>query len=683
MPALYPPSAVRLFASLARRYIVPGAAKDAGLRLVFDLESDGLLADATKVHCVGGTGLDDDSVDEFGPEQIPAALEYLTQAAAVIGHNALTFDVPLLAQLHGWRPKIVRDTLVASRLILPNLADLDNEVAARTGASLGKLHGKYSLAAWGIRLGIPKVGTDIDVWAAWTPEIQERCAVDVTICKALWHFLQVDGYSQQAIELEHHVAVVCDQITRDGAPFDVAAAEYLQREWEARRDELERQLQQQLPELDNPNSRKQIGALLESRGWKPSKRTEKTSAPVIDDEVLESLPALYPEFAGLFEYDLLRRRIAQLATGPKALLKCVSDDGRIHGGLVHIGTPHSRAKHFSPNLGQVPNPKKGARYAAEFRALFRHPGDWIFVACDQKNLQDRCFAHYLAEFDGGAYAEAFRTGIDPHWRNACAFGLISEGTAYDKANLVHIALREAAKRLLYAILFGAGPKRISEILSETVRAVRFLDANYTTSTSGADVLDRFVRATPGLAQLRATLSAQHLRNGWVLGLDGRRVPTGADYKSLNRLVTSAEAITCKRWLANVYDELSKKFRYGWDGDVIIALWVHDEITCCCRPEIDEQVGEIMVRHAKEVRRALSAQACLSRPNTKSDAAGLVSHRRCGHAIDYAKVRCSQLAGWWRCARRQFLVMSAILTVAPNTKLALELAALASPARLLN
>ena len=247
MPALYPPSAVRLFASLARQYIVPGAAKDAGLRLVFDLESDGLLADATKVHCVGGTGLDDDSVDEFGPEQIPAALEYLTQAAAVIGHNALTFDVPLLAQLHGWRPKIVRDTLVASRLILPNLADLDNEVAARTGASLGKLHGKYSLAAWGIRLGIPRVGTDIDVWAAWTPEIQERCAVDVTICKALWHFLQVDGYSQQAIELEHHVAVVCDQITRDGAPFDVAAAEYLQREWEARRDELERQLQQQLP----------------------------------------------------------------------------------------------------------------------------------------------------------------------------------------------------------------------------------------------------------------------------------------------------------------------------------------------------------------------------------------------------------------------------------------------------
>src|SRR5262249_11968483 len=58
-------------------------------------------------------------------------------------------------------------------------------------------------------------------------------------------------------------------------------------------------------------------------------------------------------------------------------------------------------------------------------------------------------------------------------------------------------------------------------------------------------------------------------------------------------------IICKRWLMRVHDELCTRFRYGWDGDVVIVLWIHDELVCCSRPEIAEAVGEILVRHAKE------------------------------------------------------------------------------------
>ena len=42
--------------------------------------------------------------------------------------------------------------------------------------------------------------------------MQERCAGDVVICKALWRFLQPDGYSREAIELEHRAA---DDLRRD------------------------------------------------------------------------------------------------------------------------------------------------------------------------------------------------------------------------------------------------------------------------------------------------------------------------------------------------------------------------------------------------------------------------------------------------------------------------------------
>jgi hypothetical protein len=45
----------------------------------------------------------------------------------------------------------------------------------------------------------------------------------------------------------------------------------------------------------------------------------------------------------------------------------------------------------------------------------------------------------------------------------------------------------------------------------------------------------------------------------------------------------------------VHDELDQRF----GGNAHIALWVHDEIVVCCRPDIAKQIGELLVYHAKE------------------------------------------------------------------------------------
>jgi DNA polymerase I-like protein with 3'-5' exonuclease and polymerase domains len=405
------------FKRLASRYSVPANTCADGPLAAFDIESDNLLTTATRLHCISVADLDSDRVDTYGPDEISAALEYLSRIRYLVGHNIINFDLPLLRRLCNWTPAVdcaIVDTLVASRLILPNIDDLDDVAAAMGDPPLGKLRGRHSLEAWGVRLGVPKIGTEIEDWLQWSPEIQERCAGDATLCKAVWHFLQPDGYARQAMELEHRVAPICERITSDGVPFDLQAAAKLHDIWAARRAELEAPLRRQFPDA-NLNSRIQIAALLEARGWVPEKRTEKTKQPVIDDEVLETIPALYPEFSGLAEYLILGRRLAQLTSGREAWRRRVGGDGRIHGGLVHIGTPHSRAKHLAPNLAQVPNPKKGKPFASECRALFQAPEGWVFVAADQATLQDRGFAHYLTQFDGGAYAQAFLSGKDQHW----------------------------------------------------------------------------------------------------------------------------------------------------------------------------------------------------------------------------------------------------------------------------
>jgi hypothetical protein len=299
-----------------------------------------------------------------------------------------------------------------------------------------------------------------------------------------------------------------------------------------------------------------------------------------------------------------------LSTGKEAWLKHVRADGRIHGGIIPIGTPHSRAKH-----SQVPNPKKGKPFSAECRALFRSNDGWVFVAADQAGLQDRGFAHYLHPHDGGAYGKTFGDGTDTHWKTVIALELVPSGTKRAKDNKLHTALREGAKTFRYAFIFGAQAARAGQIIYGIARSALQLDPasnlhrQFFGGTArppesklrgvGGKARKRFIDNTPGLAQLKQKLEKQANRYGWVPGLDGRRVPVRALYTALNYIITASEAVVCKRWLVQVYDELCARFRYGWDGDVVLVLWVHDELVACCRPEIADQVGEIMARHGRE------------------------------------------------------------------------------------
>ena len=232
------------------------------------LKADGLLESVTKIHCIVISAVDSDRVYEYGPGQIDEALEHLSRADMLIGHNIQGFDLPALLKLHDWAPPPecrVIDTLIAGRLILPNLDRLDGEVVQRTkDKAFGKVFGKHTLQAWGVRLGLMKVGTELENWAEWTPEIQARCVRDVGINKKYYQFLRPDGYPQAALDLEHIVAAICDRITTDGVPFDTAAAEQLCADWEARRAALLTPLREQFPTVKNIGSRQQLGALLEN-----------------------------------------------------------------------------------------------------------------------------------------------------------------------------------------------------------------------------------------------------------------------------------------------------------------------------------------------------------------------------------------------------------------------------------
>ena len=173
---------------------------------------------------------------------------------------------------------------------------------------------------------------------------------------------------------------------------------------------------------------------------------------------------------------------------------------------------------------------------------------------DQADLQDRGFAHYLAAFDGGAYAKAFSPATisigGPRPRSVS----LPDGTERDKENKVHARHpRGQQKRSATRFCSAAAPARAGQIIGDTARAAQQIDSGSdllqrffagaahpneaALKRVGKRALDKFMAATPGLRQLRKSLEAQARQHGWLPGLDGRRVPVRALYTALNYIVT--------------------------------------------------------------------------------------------------------------------------------------------------
>jgi DNA polymerase I len=633
-------------------------------RYLFDTESDGFVATSTKVHCVSIRDVDTKEHWSYGPAQIAEALEKLSEAEVLIGHNIQKHDLPLLLKLYGWKPKegfIIKDTMIIARLKYPNVKDTDGELVRAGKMPAGKKYqGKHSLASWGFRLGENKgdyaalreqegvalglTGKQLAdfVWGTYTPELHTYMDQDTLTNLKLWEHLDPDNYSLAAIELEHRIAIVCHAMEQAGVPFDTEKATALHVHLVTEKSLVEDQLVKQfgswevptellVPKRDNktlgyvkgvavqkyktvtfnPGSRDNIAYVLKQRGWKPTKFTDGGKAQ-FDEEVLASVVAEFPEMAGIDRYLMLDKRLSQLADGKQAWLTAVQEDGRIHGIINPMGTTTSRASHFLPNLGQVPN--MASPYGPECRELFYAPKGWKFLGADMSGLELRALAHYLVPLDGGKYMLIVTNG-DVHWLHAQVMGLSAEER--DKHSDLHTVLREdGSKRFIYAYIYGAWDGMCGQIMHDClVKAARMGPAGLAlyekffprhkitgerreTTLVGRKVRADFLKRIDGFEKLKAKLDNQVERFNWVYGLDERKIPIRSKHSSLNFLIQSCGAILCKRWVCDTYDELTSKYRWGYDGDFVMCLWCHDEIQIVCREGLETDIGEIVVKHAR-------------------------------------------------------------------------------------
>ena len=173
----------------------------AGDTIVFDLETNGLLNDATRIHCISLYSCSDDRTESFNdekyadsPKELPmggnysitTALGFLEVADYIIGHNIINFDIPVIKKFYHWfNPRgTIIDTLLLSKLYHPNLFDIDK---GKNWPHMPlQLYGRHSLEAYGYRLGKYKgeFGKTTD-WSEWSQDMQDYCEQDVAVTKKL------------------------------------------------------------------------------------------------------------------------------------------------------------------------------------------------------------------------------------------------------------------------------------------------------------------------------------------------------------------------------------------------------------------------------------------------------------------------------------------------------------------
>jgi hypothetical protein len=594
--------------------------------LAFDIEADGLLLAATTIHCGVVEDIETGERHEFTD---PTKLyHHLLTADRLVAHNGRMYDCPMLERLVG-RPNDLPtlppclDTLLISRLLWP---DKGNTPA-----------GGHSLEKWGEFLGSKKLHTDIEDWSIYTTEMLERCGSDVSVQVRLYKYLipKLSGWGQ-SVQLEHTVATIIAKQIENGFPINMDKVDALEMDLLSNRaeemDKLgdipawveEKELKSPAYWSDpldgerwptkgaapskvrgrlergpnkikrteipfNPNSGDHIRRLFKekyqweglvigkNRDGSPRIETTDSGLPSVKESVLSKLP--YHEAQSLATISKITK-ILSFVNGYREY----AVDERIHGSLITNGTVAGRMSHSSPNMGQNPAanteeillpsgekkevPIWGRRggWGIDCRDLFESREGWVLVGMDAKGLEGRMLGNRVAEYDGGAYASMLETS-DIHSVNQKLAGLPT---------------RKESKTFYFKFVYGGKTPK--------------------------DLEAKMYESCPGLKKLKEDVINHAIQHGYVVCLDGRRVPvrkrplygnerTEEEKRSrkwgvaVNNILQGDGAVVMKKALDIFYHDAVDK--YGPHGlRWALCANVHDEFQFECEPEIAEDLGQM-------------------------------------------------------------------------------------------
>lgn len=558
---------------------------------VIDIETDDLDATVIWVLCAKNVKTKEGKTLTNLTEIRNFIDEEQNKNAVFVGHNALSFDIPVINRLAGTRVPVSRvlDTYILSMVFNPSLS------------------GGHSLDAWGQRLKSNKI--DFDDWSHLSPQMIEYCKQDVDLTRQLFLSLSKKmntiGISERGLKIEHEAWHVINLQKKNGFAFDINKAQALYTNLRGIESEIKREIDEYWPpklcpiktykrpfkadgssskvyeghcerfpklvlskdrqsytcydyvEFDVGSPKQRIEKLVEA-GWKARERTKPSKThpdgqpqPTVKGKLSPSLQQFIeendlPQVNLITEWMAINSRANMVNTWMQAYNH---ETGAIHGSLFLANT--LRYRHSSPNTANIPavrfdddgKPKMGrlGEFTYEARDLWTC-SDTIhrtLVGVDASGIQLRVLAHYL---NNPEFTKQLLEG-DPHEYNR---------------KLAGIDTRPKAKTFIYAFLLGAGDAKVGEIVGGSTK-------------DGKAVKIRFKNNFPGLRELLDRLENEQRRTGRITLCDGLKIPCEHPHTVLGYLLQGDESRIMKVAKVLVHKKCSKeKLDIRWQGDI------HDE-----------------------------------------------------------------------------------------------------------
>lgn len=591
------------------------------MRILFDLEGNGLRESISSIWCVVVKNLDTEEVTKLtceSPNFAAEVAEVFAKATYVVGHNIINYDLPVLKAIMGvdYSGEIL-DTLVLSRLLNPD-----------------RPYG-HSLDEWGKKLRRYKPAHED--WSRFSPEMLHRCVEDVEINYLVMLELEkeMSGHDwSQALRIEQRVAAIMTQQEINGVLFDEKKA----REYVKFLDDEAEQLYWKIaPVLGYSNDRakrtcakpfdkaggysKKVLNLLAgnemeisgpfsyiaprlterefvverliSLGWKPVEFTEPTerypegqAKLTVKGEPVESLLKWGAQIGkDLALYLTLKRRRSSILnpTDPeKGWLNNLRPDGRLTAGAIPLGAPSGRMHHRL--VVNVPKANEDDEhnliwdiyqqkdiFGTQLRSLFTVPEDRVMVGHDASGIENRMLAHYIN---------------DPAFTETIIHGKSSEGTDLHtvlwKTIDEYVHSRGGTKNIEYAYFYGAQDPKLGSM-------VDYKPKGWSDKKMGSVIRARIGNGVPALGSLTDRVQ-RAAKRGYLIGLDGRRMVVRSPHAALNTLLQGGATAVMK---------LSMCYLDAWvrknNLDVKKVIDMHDEAQAEVLPEHAELYAKLAVQ----------------------------------------------------------------------------------------
>jgi len=329
----------------------------------------------------------------------------------------------------------------------------------------------------------------------------------------------------------------------------------------------------------NINSPQQLGfVLFEKLGLPGQKKTAKTGRYSTDVKVLKALSQSAYKIPTL----LLRyRTLSKLkSTYLDALVKLADpSSGRIHTSYNQTVAATGRLSSSNPNLQNIPIRGEEGR---EIRKGFVAEPGHVLVAADYSQIELRVFAHYSGD---AAFIDAFKHDQDIHTRTASEI-LSKEGQD------VTPEMRRVAKAINFGIIYGMGPRKLSEELGIDHKTAK-------------DYISMYYDRYQGVTRYRDETIKEARKNGYVTTLFNRRrylpdmehannrIRSEAERMAINTPIQGTAADLIKQAMIRIHHRLQEEeFRTR------MLLQVHDELVFEA-PEAEVERVTPMIREEME------------------------------------------------------------------------------------